>query len=70
MLLSQSLNQSVHIRFLLLLLNLHTAFSGDMVWYSHFFKNFPLFVMIHTVKGFSVVSETGGWFSGIPLLSL
>ena len=25
--------------------------------YSHFFKNFPRFVVIHTVKGFSVVSE-------------
>ena len=29
-----------------------------MVWYSHFFKSFPQFVMIHTVKGFSVVDET------------
>ena len=29
-----------------------------MVWYSHFFKRFPQFVMIHTVKGFSVVNET------------
>ena len=29
-----------------------------MVWYSHLFKNFPQFVMIHTVKGFSVVNET------------
>ena len=28
-----------------------------MVWYSHLFKSFPQFVMIHTVKGFSVVSE-------------
>ena len=27
-----------------------------MVWYSHLF-NFPQFVVIHTVKGFSVVSE-------------
>ena len=24
-----------------------------MVWYSHLFKNFPQFVVIHTVKGFS-----------------
>ena len=23
-----------------------------MVWYSHLFKNFPQFVVIHTVKGF------------------
>ena len=28
-----------------------------MVWYSHLLKNFPQFVVIHTVKDFSVVSE-------------
>ena len=28
-----------------------------MVWYSHFLKNFPQFVVSHTVKGFSIVSE-------------
>ena len=28
-----------------------------MVWYSHLLKNFPQFVVIHTVKGFSVISE-------------
>ena len=28
-----------------------------MVWYSHLFKNFPLFVLIHIIKGFSVVNE-------------
>ena len=28
-----------------------------MVWYARLFKNFPLFVVIHTVKGFSVVNE-------------
>ena len=28
-----------------------------MVWYSHLFKNFPQFVVIHTVKGFGIVSE-------------
>ena len=28
-----------------------------MVWYSHLFKNFPQFVVIHTVKGFNIVSE-------------
>ena len=28
-----------------------------MVWYSHLLKNFPQFVVIYTVKGFSVVSE-------------
>ena len=30
---------------------------GKVVWYSHLFKNFPQFVMIHTVKGFIVVNE-------------
>ena len=29
-----------------------------MVWYFHFLKNFPQFVVIHTVKGFNLVSET------------
>ena len=28
-----------------------------MVWYFLLFKNFPQFVVIHTVKGFSVVNE-------------
>ena len=28
-----------------------------MVWYSYLFKNFPQFVVIHTVKGFNVVNE-------------
>ena len=31
--------------------------AGKVVWYSHLFKNFPQFVVIHTVKGFSVVNE-------------
>ena len=28
-----------------------------MVWCSHLLKNFPQFVVIHMVKGFSVVNE-------------
>ena len=28
-----------------------------MVWYSHLFKNFSQFVVIHTVKGFGIVSK-------------
>ena len=28
-----------------------------MVWYSHLFKNFPQFVVTHTVKGFGVVNK-------------
>ena len=44
--------------------------AGKMVWYSHLFKNFPQLVVIHTVKGFSVVNEREtDVFSGIPLLS-
>ena len=31
--------------------------TGNMVWYSHLFENFPQFVVIHTVKGFSIVNE-------------
>ena len=29
-----------------------------MVWYSHLLKNFPPFVMIHTVKGFGIVNKS------------
>ena len=29
-----------------------------MAWYSHLLKNFPQFVVIHTVKGFIIVNET------------
>ena len=28
-----------------------------MVWYSHLLKNYPQFVVIHTVKGFGVVNK-------------
>ena len=28
-----------------------------MVWYFHLFKNFPQFVVIHTVNGFNTVNE-------------
>ena len=31
--------------------------AGQVVWYSHLLKNFPQLVVIHTVKGFSVVTE-------------
>ena len=29
-----------------------------MIWYSHLLKNFPQFVVIHTVKGFGIVNKT------------
>ena len=28
-----------------------------MAWYSHLFKSFPHFVVIHTIKGFSIINE-------------
>ena len=28
-----------------------------MVWFSHLLKNFPQFVVIHTVKGFGIVNK-------------
>ena len=31
--------------------------TGKVFWYSHLFKNFRHFVVIHTVKGFSIVNE-------------
>ena len=31
--------------------------ADKVVWYSHLLKNFPQFVVIHTVKGSSIVNE-------------
>ena len=31
--------------------------TGKAAWYSHLLKNFPQFIVIHTVKGFGVVNE-------------
>ena len=31
--------------------------AGQVVWYSHLFKNFSQFVVIHIVKVFTVVNE-------------
>ena len=31
--------------------------ADEMVWYSHLFQNFQQFVVIHTVKDFSIVHE-------------
>ena len=28
-----------------------------MVWYSHLLKNFPQFIVIHTVKAFDIINE-------------
>ena len=39
-----------------------------MVWYSHLFKNFPQFLVIHTVKGFpdSSVGKISACNAGDP----
>ena len=31
--------------------------AGEVVWYSHFLKYFPHFVVIYTVKDFGVVNK-------------
>ena len=31
--------------------------AGQVVWYSHLFKNFTQFVVIHTAEGFDVVNK-------------
>ena len=31
--------------------------ASKVVWHSYLFKNFPQFVVIHTVKGFTVANE-------------
>ena len=32
--------------------------AGKVVWYSHLFKNFPQFLVIHIVRGFGIVNKT------------
>ena len=31
--------------------------AGKVIWYSYLLKNFPQFVMIHTIKDFGVVNK-------------
>ena len=31
--------------------------TGQVVWYSHLFQNFPQLIVIHTVKGFGIVNK-------------
>ena len=45
--------------------------ANEVIWYSHLFKNFPQFIVIHTVKGFSVSQwRRNRCFSGTLLLFL
>ena len=48
--------------------------AGLVVWYSHLLKNFAQFVVIHTVKGFGIVSKAKvdgflelSWFFDDPM---
>ena len=48
--------------------------AGQVVWYSHLFKNFPQIVVIHTVKGFGIDNKAEidvflelSWFFNDPL---
>ena len=31
--------------------------EGQVAWYSHLFKNFPQFIVVHTVKDFGIVNK-------------
>ena len=31
--------------------------TGQVVWYSHLFQNFPQFIVIHKVRGFGIVNK-------------
>ena len=45
--------------------------AGNVVWCSHLIKNIPQFVVIHIVKGFSILIEAEvDDFLGTPLLFL
>ena len=45
--------------------------AGQLVWYSHLLKNFPQFIVIHTVKGFGIVNKAEflelSWFFYDPV---
>ena len=47
-----------HIQFCFFLICIQVSQEvGKVVWYSHLFKNFSQFVVIHTVKGFGVANK-------------
>ena len=37
--------------------NMISQEADNAVWYSHLLKNFPQFIVIHTVKGFGIINE-------------
>ena len=47
-----------HLQFCCFLICIQISQEADkVVWYSHLLKNFPQFVLIHTVKGIGVVNK-------------
>ena len=40
--------------------------AGKVVWYFHLVKNFPQFIVIHTVKGFCIVNKAVDVFLELP----
>ena len=57
---SKELHPLFLVWFWLLVLDLNTDSSqeaGKVVWYSHLFKNFLQFIVIHATKGFNIVNK-------------
>ena len=47
-----------HVQFCFFLTCIQISQEADQVfWYSHLLKNFPQFIVIHTVKGFGIVHK-------------
>ena len=44
--------------------------AGQLVWHSHVFQNFPQFIVIHTVKGFGIVSKARKEIRNLTFVSL
>ena len=42
--------------------------TGEVVWYSHLLKNFPQFLVTHTVKSFSMVNEADVFLESLCFL--
>jgi len=42
--------------------------TGKVVWYSHLLKNFPQFLVTHTVKSFSMVNEADVFLESLCFL--
>ena len=47
-----------------------TQEADQVVWYSHLFKNFPQFVVIHTVSYFILITDVQNHFSGDSQVAL